>query len=79
MDVVMVPHKGDMKINEVLGRRIFFNWQVEFQNTSISNENTFMAREEKFFNTKVVCVELRNIQKMRVVGVCNLNFKTKAF
>ena len=49
MDVVMVPHKGDMKINEVLGRRIFFNWQVELQNTIISNENTLMAREEKFF------------------------------
>lgn len=41
---------------------------------------THLWPEKKIFsNTKVVCVELRNIQKMRVVGVSNLNFKTKAF
>lgn len=53
MNAAMVPHKGDMELNEVFGKSIFLHLQAEFQNIIISNEDTLWPLKETFSNTNM--------------------------
>lgn len=79
MNAAMVPHKGDMELNEVFGKSIFLHLRAEFQNIIISNEDTLWPLKETFSNTNMCTSRWKYSRDIQVVGVSKLNFKTNTF